>query len=99
MTKITIEMPFVSKCEVSGCAYNSEHNCHAKAITVGDGDRPGCDTFFSAPQHTRLVTLTAGVGACKVIACRYNQDFECGAESIEVGYVGNDARCRTFSHR
>lgn len=92
-------MPLVKKCEVGSCAYNTAHNCHAKAITVGDGDRPGCDTFFENADHTRIVTLTAGVGACKVSQCRYNQDYECNAESIEVGYVANDVRCRTFSSR
>jgi hypothetical protein len=97
MNKVTIEMPLVKKCEADACAYNTGHRCHAKAITIGDGDRPGCDTFFENTSHTRLVTLTAGVGACKVVACRFNRDYECGAESIEVGFVANEARCRTFS--
>lgn len=99
MDKITIEMPIVKKCEVDKCAYNIQSQCHAKAITVGDGDRPRCDTFFSNPKHTRLVDVTAGVGACKVTQCRYNQDFGCTANNIEVGYQAFEVRCQTFSPR
>lgn len=99
MEKITIEMPWVSQCEVTKCAYNTECKCHAKAITVGHGTIPGCDTFFEASRHTSLTELKAGVGACKVAGCRFNREYECHAESIQVGYVGEEVRCRTYSPR
>ena len=99
MKKITIEMPWVSRCEVAKCAYNTRNSCHAKAITIGHGSIPGCDTFLEADRHARTVSLTAGVGACKVTNCRFNDDYECTAESIQVGYQGEEVRCRTFSQR
>ena len=97
--EMTIEMPIVGGCSVTECAYNSESRCHAKAITIGDGVHPGCDTFMDGGRgHTRL-DMTAGVGACKVSACRHNSDFECMAESIKVGLLQQEANCMTFSRR
>jgi hypothetical protein len=40
----TIEMPDVDGCDATECAYNMKGDCHARAITVGDGVHPGCDT-------------------------------------------------------
>lgn len=97
--QITIEMPMVADCTVGECAYNVDQTCYARAITVGDGVHPGCDTFFEAPTHSRVHTTAAGVGACKVTACRHNDDFECQTESIRVARNGSDVRCMTFSAR
>lgn len=97
MTRMTIEMPEVSECTVSECAYNTENQCHARAITVGDGVHPGCDTFLQSPTHTTDRGNIAGVGACKVSACRYNQDLECQASNITVGHTEGTAECLTFS--
>ncbi|MGD8783900.1 MAG: DUF1540 domain-containing protein [Thioalkalispiraceae bacterium] len=94
--KMTIDIPLVSTCEVSECAYNIEQNCHACAITIGDGVHPGCDTYFSNDMHTNSITHIAGVGACKVTACRYNDDLECGADSISVGHDKSGIRCMTY---
>ncbi len=88
----------VSQCSCTDCAYNEEMSCHTIAITVGDGDRPMCDTFFKADQHGG-VKGTAGVGACKVSACRFNENLECGAASIQVGMMDNDSSCLTFAAR
>lgn len=44
--KITIDIPLVNECAISDCAYNMDDMCHAKAITIGDGMHPGCDTSF-----------------------------------------------------
>jgi len=100
MHKITIEMPEVARCEVSECAYNLGKACHAKAITVGYGETPGCDTYMRSGQHVSNTTdLVAGVGACKVSGCRYNRDLECTADQITVGYVGSEIRCLTYSPR
>src|SRR5262245_36455858 len=40
--KLTVLMPEVKSCGVAGCGYNVDASCHARAITVGDGDNPGC---------------------------------------------------------
>jgi hypothetical protein len=97
MTNMTIDMPPVSACSVTECAYNVKHNCHAKAITIGDGVHPGCDTFLGATTHTRDAARTAGIGACKVSACRHNDDYECMADKISVGRVGDEINCLTFA--
>lgn len=97
--KITLDMPIVDGCAVTDCAYNVEQGCHARAITIGDGDTPRCDTFLGASSHTRSNLLSAGVGACKVSACMHNEDFECAAEQIGVGMQGGEVHCLTFSAR
>jgi hypothetical protein len=97
--KMVLELPVISQCSVTRCAYNNDRQCHAKAITVGHGTTPGCDTFFTESQHTTEVTRSAGVGACKVAACRYNRDYECSAASIQVGYREDGVRCLTFARK
>lgn len=99
MKTISIEMPQVSECSVTECAYNVERGCRARAITVGDGVNPGCDTYFSASRHTNDGRRAAGVGACKVSICQHNQDFECGADAIQVSMAGPEAKCMTFARR
>jgi hypothetical protein len=100
MKQISIEMPLVGECSVNECVYNTDNCCHARAITVGNGVHPGCDTFMGpAPSHSREKQRTAGVGACKVSACRHNDDYECMAEQITVGRASEDASCLTYSHR
>ncbi len=95
MIKI-VNMSKVSQCNVSDCAYNATEACHAIAITVGDGDKPMCDTFFKTAAHS-AVHGTAGVGACKVAACRHNQGFECSANHIQVANIEGHVRCLTFA--
>lgn len=95
--KISVEMPNVSACQVTECAYNRDQNCHARAITVGDGVKPGCDTFFVSASHVQKNAETAGVGACKVSGCRYNDDLECQAAAIEVGFLGDSVDCLTYT--
>jgi hypothetical protein len=99
MIKIAIEMPIVAECSVAECAYNTDHCCHARAITVGDGVHPGCDTFLQATPHSRASERHAGVGACKVSACRYNDDYECVAEQIAVGHASQAVSCLTYQQR
>lgn len=97
--EITLEMSMIKSCNVSECSYNLNSACHAKAITVGDGENPGCDTYMHASKHVRSTSLHAGVGACKVGGCQHNSDFECGAESIEVGSCGGGVFCMTYEAR
>ncbi len=93
--KMKINMAAVMKCGAEECAYNHEGGCHARAITVGDGSVPHCDTAFMCGSHCKS-TNTAGVGACKVSGCMHNVDFECQAESIAVGLSDGRAMCKTF---
>lgn len=99
MKKICLEMPIVTKCMVSGCAYNADSSCHARAITIGDPTHPGCDTFLAGSHHAKSINQIAGIGACKAIGCKFNDDLECMAESVQVGMVKNEAYCTTFALR
>lgn len=95
--KITLDIPVVNNCTISDCAYNANDKCHAKAITIGDGVHPGCDTsYLMPPDHTKNTKIIAGVGACKVTGCKLNSDFECSASSIDVGMTGDDINCLTY---
>lgn len=97
--RITLEISDVRACAVQSCAYNVDERCHARAITVGDGIHPACDTFFASNLHTKDTRHMAGVGACKVVGCRHNADLECSAEAIHVGFHGSHADCMTFAPR
>lgn len=96
MKKMSIEMSAVATCDVEKCAYNNGSVCHAKAITVGDFDNPGCDTFFTSNSRAQNKHIKAGVGACKVSSCKHNKDFECSADEISVGFKNNMVNCLTF---
>ena len=95
--EMTINVPVVSGCTAGECAYNVDEQCHARAITIGDGVHAGCDTFLSATKHIRDNQQVAGVGACKVSGCVHNEDFECIADQIEVGQRAGDINCLTFT--
>jgi hypothetical protein len=99
MKKMTFEIPVVSQCMATECAYNVGNNCHARAITIGDGLHPGCDTYFRESRHIRKDDQIAGIGACKIGSCKFNDDFECMADSIRVDKVQNQVSCMTFSSR
>lgn len=95
---IATDMPEVANCAVAQCAFNADSACHAKAITIGDGSTPDCDTFFGNSHHTHSAR-TAGVGACKMEDCQHNDDFECAADSIQVGKNGDGSvNCLTYTH-
>jgi len=97
--KITIDMPLVDTCTVSECGYNGDNKCHARAITIGDGVHPGCDTaLLESSRHTGENNL-AGVGACKVTGCTFNEELECYADSITVSTANNSIQCMTFQAR
>lgn len=97
--ELMIEMPLIKRCDVAACVYNVQSACHAKAITIGDGVHPGCDTFMSGTGHVRNSGIKAGVGACKVMGCSYNADFECSAESISISQQGSMMHCMTYMPR
>ncbi len=89
----------VSRCTVPECAYNRAGRCNARAITIGNGEHPQCDTFFSVNDHVGRQPQSAGVGACKVYTCRHNDGYECATEHIYVGYSERShyLGCLTFS--
>lgn len=99
MEKICIEMPVVSECSATECAYNHNKACQARAISVGDGIHPGCDTFMKGSQRANPSMGSAGIGACKIAACKFNEGLECMTESIKVGHVQNSVNCMTFMTR
>lgn len=90
------KMPGVTACTIGECAYNVSNACRAIAITIGSGNGPMCDTFFSSMSRggTRE---TAGVGACKVFSCRHNKEFECSAADIRIGHNNSRGSCLTFA--
>ena len=96
---ITIDMPAVEECDATGCAYNVDRACHARAITIGHGVHPGCDTYLAKSEHVHDEHACAGVGACKVEVCKHNQELECSAPSIRVGLHGDEGQCGTFERR
>lgn len=99
MEKICIEMPVVSECAAIECAYNLNKACNARAITIGDGVNPGCDTFLQGSQHTKKSDQIAGIGACKTINCKFNEGLECITDNIHVGHIQNKVNCMTYSAR
>lgn len=97
--ELCYEMPLIKKCDVAECVYNVQSDCHAKAITIGDGVHPGCDTFMKGSGHVRSSGIKAGVGACKVSGCSHNTDFECNADSINVSRQSGMVHCMTYMPR
>lgn len=97
MNTVTLEMPLVTECLASLCAYNKNQKCHARAITIGDTLHPGCDTFLKGSAHIKQASQIAGIGACKMGNCKYNEDFECVAESVRIGVEKRGANCNTFA--
>jgi hypothetical protein len=96
----TLELPSVADCAVRECAYNMTGSCRARAITIGDGIHPACDTFLrTASEHSDEPDASAGVGACKISGCRHNRSLECSAPSIRVGYHSDHPDCLTFAAR
>ncbi|WP_425338428.1 DUF1540 domain-containing protein [Thiorhodococcus minor] len=75
-------MPAVCQCGAAGCAYNVDESCHAKAITIGDGVHPSCDTCLNDSAGQTHRQIHAGVGACKVMSCSFNDDLACTADHI-----------------
>ena len=100
MQNMTMEMPVVTSCSVTACAYNAATACHARAITVGSKVHPDCDTYFSmSGPHSKARQRQAGVGACKMSDCSHNDDYECMAEKISVGQVSDRINCLTYNQR
>lgn len=95
-----MKLPVILECEADECAYNAQRQCHAAAITVGDGARARCDTFWKAGNKGGIPDVHGEVGACRAAACRYNDRLECSAtQGIRVGHHGGEVDCLTFAER
>ena len=102
MKHIQIIMSEVKECTVQSCGFNKNSGCHARAISIGDNDTLGCNTFFTVPipaSHAKSTGRTSGVGACKVADCKYNDDYECVANEVIVALNNSKANCQTYIHR
>ena len=79
MTVKTIEMPDVRHCQVETCAYNAEDGCRARAITVGAGTVPACDTFFDSTgpvmNTVRVATLGQITNALYAVGGEYRRNL------------------------
>lgn len=93
----TINMADVGGCDASACAYNAEKGCYARAVTIGDGVFPACDTFLGQSAHIGRGEQVAGVGACKIAGCKFNANFECQADAIVIATAGAPPACQTFA--
>ena len=91
-----MEISKVIKCEVNDCSYNMNDACNARAITVGDGTSPRCDTFCQSMTKGGDSGCFASVGACKVSSCAFNTVLECRSPEICVGYKEDEPDCLTF---
>ncbi|GAA3411565.1 DUF1540 domain-containing protein [Streptosporangium vulgare] len=92
-----MQMPTVNECQVEACAYNTEHACHALAITVGNSSHAECETFFKVSSKGGDPAATGRVGACKMANCQHNVQYECQASGIVVGYAQQDIDCLTYA--
>jgi len=92
-----MEMPKILECDANECAYNTDSQCHAMAITVGGQIDHKCDTFLQSNSKGGVPGMTASVGACKVGGCAYNNQFECSAPGIRIGHEAAMLDCLTFT--
>lgn len=99
MQRISIEMPVVSGCAATECAYNHAQACQARAITVGDSEHAGCDTFVQNSVSSRINMAPAGIGACKMQDCQFNEGLECMTDAIQVGHARSGVDCLTYAVR
>ena len=86
------EMPQVTDCTATSCAYNHD-GCHAYAVNIDSA--AACGTFLSLNEKGGLDVI-AQVGACQRRDCVHNADLECRAASITVGSTGAHADCLSY---
>jgi len=94
-----MEMVRIIQCDATDCAYNQNSQCHAMAITVGNGMDHKCDTFTMGTAKGGFPDVIGGVGACKATSCKHNTSLECQAPGIKVGREGGIVDCLTFESR
>jgi len=95
--RMTLDMPRVSGCDNAKCAYNTDLQCHARAVTLSSGIIALCETYHVASLHVRNVQRIAGVGACKNSECRHNEDYECIRDEMYIAEIDGRFGCSSFS--
>ncbi|GAA2518147.1 DUF1540 domain-containing protein [Rarobacter incanus] len=96
------DLPQIAECSVDGCSYNTEHACHAGAITIGGASSASCATFIPLSVKGGLDKVVAEVGACHRSDCSHNSHLECGAASVRIGAGPDNVShpgCLTFESR
>ncbi|GAA2237901.1 DUF1540 domain-containing protein [Rarobacter faecitabidus] len=97
------DLPHISECSVAGCSYNSEHSCHAGAVTIAQSSgSTSCATFIPLGIKGGLDRVVAEVGACHRSNCTHNSSLECHASTVRIGAGPDDvthAGCLTFETR
>lgn len=91
MTNV-LEMPHVSDCTATSCAYNHD-GCHAFAVNINAS--AACGTFLFLNEKGGL-DVVAQVGACQRQDCVHNEALECRAASISVGSTDANADCLSY---
>ena len=91
-----MQLPIINTCGAEDCAYNTDHTCHAAAVTIGDTEAAVCDTYIGADVRGGEPAVTGRVGACKMADCQHNVGLECHAPAITVGYQQNEIDCLTY---
>lgn len=80
---MSITLPLVSECSISGCSYNDHSSCNAAAVTiVADAE---CATFIPLTRKGGLPKVVAEVGACHRTDCVFNKSLECSASAVKIG--------------
>ena len=90
-----LEMPSVSDCTATTCAYNHD-GCHAFAVSINAD--AACATFLSLNEKGGL-DVVAQVGACQRQNCVHNQGLECTAASVHIGSSADHADCLSYQPR
>src|SRR5574342_145804 len=89
---VVLEMPRVTECTATNCAYNQD-GCHAFAVSINaDG---GCAAFLQFDDKGGL-DVVAQVGACQRADCVHNSELECHAPAVTVGAGADEADCLTY---
>lgn len=96
---MAMQPPKILDCTMTDCSYNTNKQCHAVAITVGDSSCAMCDTYFNTSKKGGALDMTGSVGACKEADCKFNNSFECGASGIHVAPHSGHADCATFARK
>lgn len=87
----------VTRCIVTECGFNSDMECRAPGVQVGDM-HPACDTFTTmGGSEIELAGPNPDVVTCKAVDCEYNLDMDCNAQQgILVDRHSDHADCATY---
>jgi hypothetical protein len=98
---MTMNMPRIRDCTTNICGFNTNNQCRAMAINVGDSDpsrknaKPFCDAYFESEKKGGA-DVKSGVDTCKQSNCAFNRESFCTSEGINVAIRGGRAVCSTF---